>query len=297
MTTSSSLFAEQLHRQRRQAAAVLCWAATLSAGGATLLLVNSAATPWFVAGQLATTSGVITAAVAVLALIHADVQLRPARTGGIRARPLLQRFPPRHVLAFGLYELAILIAGPARQFRAAEWLADLRECASPLEYAWSLMGASLRMRLADLASLARRVACWVLSSQVRTWGLLIPLMVAALNQVMQSQGWGSALWTLFTVSAVVELVGRLRNFWNVPVKPLKARLFRKPTGRHIHHAATRRVRTLPGRLRPGHRPGRRRHRASGATITGTHQPLHTAHPHQGHGAQHPATGEQRGSQP
>ncbi|MER7367052.1 hypothetical protein [Nonomuraea wenchangensis] len=191
--------------------------AALTVSGTTLLLLSPAATVWFVAGQLSAASGVTTAAVAVLALIHAGVHLRPTRTGRESARSLLQRFPPRHVFALGLLEMAVLIAGPNRQFRAAEWLTDLRECASPLKYAWSLVGASLRMRLADVAGLGKRAACWLLCSQARTWGLLIPLMVAALDQVRQSQGWGTAVWTVFTVSAVVDLVDRIRTFWNVPV--------------------------------------------------------------------------------
>jgi hypothetical protein len=111
----------------------------------------------------------------------------------------------------------VLIAGPARQFRAAEWVTDLRECACPLKHAWSLVGASLRMRLADLTGLGKRAASWLLCSQIRTWGLLIPLMVAALDQVRQSQG-GAAVWTLFTVAAVVDLVGRLMS------APISARM-------------------------------------------------------------------------
>ncbi|MEV1004919.1 hypothetical protein [Nonomuraea sp. NPDC050202] len=141
---------------------------------------------------------------AILALIHAGTHPWPLATGQVEPRTLLQRYPPQHVLAHGLYELAIGLAGRDRRDRALEWHADLHECPKPLSYALSLVSAALRMRLADVTHLGWRATCWMLASEIRTWGALIPAMVAALHQVLQSQGWGSAAWTLLTVPAVVD---------------------------------------------------------------------------------------------
>ncbi|MFD0480406.1 hypothetical protein ACFQ0B_78995 [Nonomuraea thailandensis] len=229
----------------------------LAAGGTLLLLASPAATPWIVAGQLAITGGLTTAIVAVLALIHAGAQPWTLTAGQAEQQPLLRRYPPQHVLAHGLYELAIGLAGHARRDRALEWHADLHECPNPLSYALSLVSAALRMRLADVTHQGWRAACWMLASEVRTWGTLIPVMVAALHQMLQSQGWGSAAWTLLTVPAAVDLVTRLRRRWNIAVKPVHLRLFHRPGGRHTrpHHPQSRRGRAHPSRLirRPAHR--------------------------------------------
>ncbi|MEU8275030.1 hypothetical protein ACFYOK_08430 [Microbispora bryophytorum] len=63
-----------------------------------------------------------------------------------------------------------------------------------------------------------RVVCWVLASDWRTWGVLIPLMVAALSNVIESQGWGSAFYTLPAVVGFYAGVEWLRRRWNVTVK-------------------------------------------------------------------------------
>uniref|UniRef100_UPI003F495F67 hypothetical protein n=1 Tax=Nonomuraea sp. CA-252377 TaxID=3240003 RepID=UPI003F495F67 len=257
MATTSCLLAEQIRRQRRRATAALCCGAALAAGGTLLLLASPAATPWVVAAQLAITGGLTTAIVAILALIHAGTQPWPLTAGRAEPRPLLRRYPPQHVLAHGLYELAIGLAGPGRRDRALEWHADLHECPNPLSYALSLVGAALRMRLADVTHLGWRATCWMLASEVRTWGALIPVMVAALHQVLQAQGWGSAAWTLLTVPAVVDLVARLRRRWSIAVKPVHLRLFHRPGGRHTrpHHPRPRHGRAHLVRLvrRPAHR--------------------------------------------
>ncbi|MER7363486.1 hypothetical protein [Nonomuraea wenchangensis] len=266
MATTYCLPAQQIRRQRRRASAALCCGAGFAASGTTLLLAALAATLWVVAGQLVFTGGLTTAVVAMLALIHAGAPPWPILAGRVEPRLLLRRYPPQHVLAHGLYEVAVGVAGPGRGGRAREWHADLHECPAPLTYALSLVGAALRMRLADLVFAAWRVTCWMLASEVRTWGALIPVMVAALHQVLQSQGWGSAAWTLLTVPAVVDLVTRLRRRWNFTVKPLRVPLFHRPSGRHAHRLHPRRARSYRGGADPGrlvHRPAHRsspRHR-------------------------------------
>ncbi|GAA1720151.1 hypothetical protein [Nonomuraea bangladeshensis] len=104
-----------------------------------------------------------------------------------------QRFSPRQLLIHGLCTIAVLIAGPARRFRQQEWRTDLRESRKPARYALGLVRASVRTSLEDLLHLLRLAGCWVLSTEPRTWSLLIPVMVAGLHQIMQSQGWWSAL--------------------------------------------------------------------------------------------------------
>ncbi len=245
MATTYCLPAQQIRRQRRRASAALCCGAGFAISGTTLLLAALAATLWG-AGQLVFTGGLTTAVVAMLALIHAGAPPWPILAGRVEPRLLLRRYPPQHVLAHGLYEVAVGVAGPGRGGRAREWHADLHECPAPLTYALSLVGAALRMRLADLVFAAWRVTCWMLASEVRTWGALIPVMVAALHQVLQSQGWGSAAWTLLTVPAVVDLVTRLRRRWNITVKPLRVPLFHRPSGRHAHRLHPRRARSYRG---------------------------------------------------
>jgi hypothetical protein len=68
---------------------------------------------------------------------------------------------------------------------------------------------------------------------MRTWSLLIPVMVAGLSQIMQSQGWGSVLWTLPTVVTIYEMLRRLRRRWNVTAR--RPRLWLRSIGRHARH--------------------------------------------------------------
>ncbi|MEU6718004.1 hypothetical protein ABZ897_41605 [Nonomuraea sp. NPDC046802] len=228
----SNSFVDQTRRQRQLAAAALYFGGALSVTGAVLLIFSSPATLWFVLGQLATATGGTAAAVGALAKVHADAQ---PQSPGILAvtLPLRQRFSPRQMLIYGLCTIAVLIAGPARRFRQQEWRTDLRESRKPVRYALGLVGASLRTRFEDLLQLLWLTACWVLSTELRTWSLLIPVMVAGLHQIMQSQGWGSALWSLPTVWTVHEVVRRLRQRWNVTSR--QPGLWRRSIGRHARH--------------------------------------------------------------
>ncbi|MBF8189383.1 hypothetical protein ITP53_27340 [Nonomuraea sp. K274] len=67
-------------------------------------------------------------------------------------------------------------------------------------------------------SRVHRLACWVLASDWRTWGLLGPLTAFAIINVHLQQGWGSALFTLPTIVAIYAGVEWLRNRWGVTVK-------------------------------------------------------------------------------
>lgn len=66
-----------------------------------------------------------------------------------------------------------------------------------------------------------RLACWILTSEWRTWGLLGPLMAFAVVNVHLSQGWGSAFFTLPGVVAFYAGVEWLRKRWGVTVKTWK----------------------------------------------------------------------------
>ncbi|MEV4364616.1 hypothetical protein [Nonomuraea sp. NPDC049625] len=222
-------FVDQTRRQRQLAAAALYFGGALSVTGAVVLLFSSSATLWFVLGQLAAAMGGTAAAVGALAKVHADAQPRSAAPVAI-APTLRQRFSPRQMLICGLCTIAVLIAGSARRFRQQEWRADLRESRKPVRYALGLVGASVRTRFEDLLHLLWLTCCWVLSTELRTWSLLIPVMVAGLHQIMQSQGWGSALWSLPTVWTVHEVVRRLRQRWNVTAQ--RPGLWRRSIGRH-----------------------------------------------------------------
>ncbi|MFD9950489.1 hypothetical protein ACFWYW_33580 [Nonomuraea sp. NPDC059023] len=63
-----------------------------------------------------------------------------------------------------------------------------------------------------------RMACWILSSEWRTWGLLGPLMALAAVNVFLQQGWGSAFYTLPGVVAFFAGVEWLRKRWGISVK-------------------------------------------------------------------------------
>ncbi|WP_371778331.1 hypothetical protein [Streptosporangium subroseum] len=78
--------------------------------------------------------------------------------------------------------------------------------------------ASLRAPNESPSYRLRRVACWVLASEIRTWGLLGPVMVAAVINVTLSQGWGSAFYTMPGVVAFYWGVEWLRTHWDIEVK-------------------------------------------------------------------------------
>ncbi|MFG2076996.1 hypothetical protein [Nonomuraea maritima] len=63
-----------------------------------------------------------------------------------------------------------------------------------------------------------RLACHILATDTRTWGVLGPLMALALVNVFQEQGWGSALYTIPGVVLFYAGVEELRKRWNVKVK-------------------------------------------------------------------------------
>ncbi|MBB5081393.1 hypothetical protein [Nonomuraea endophytica] len=63
-----------------------------------------------------------------------------------------------------------------------------------------------------------RLACWILRSEWRTWGLLGPLMALAAVNVFLQQGWGSIFWALPGVVTFYASVEWLRKRWGVSVK-------------------------------------------------------------------------------
>ncbi|WP_271215882.1 hypothetical protein [Streptosporangium carneum] len=63
-----------------------------------------------------------------------------------------------------------------------------------------------------------QAACWVLTSDWRTWGLLGPLLAFGVINVNLSQGWGSALFTLPGIVGFYAGIEWLRKRWGVEVK-------------------------------------------------------------------------------
>lgn len=122
-----------------------------------------------------------------------------------------------------LVQLASLIGGGARHFRVEEWATDLFESPTPVRKALTLVIASLRMRAFDLAGWLRRMLCKLLSSEFRTWGVLVPIVVFAFSDVIQSEGWGVGFFTIPTVVLIYQGVGCLRERWGVTVKRRRAR--------------------------------------------------------------------------
>ncbi len=135
---------------------------------------------------------------------------------GMRSRG--QKTYVHHIAISALTGLAGLINGRERSWRADEWMADLEQSATPIRYAAGVVGAALRMRLSDLAQLGVRPMCWVLASDLRTWGMLGPVMAIAIANVHAEQGWGSAFFTLPGVVAFYAGVEWLRHRWGIEVK-------------------------------------------------------------------------------
>ncbi|MBB2741934.1 UNVERIFIED_ORG: hypothetical protein FHR35_001756 [Microbispora rosea subsp. rosea] len=89
--------------------------------------------------------------------------------------------------------------------------------AQQLRHVWQLRNA---LQAPDSPRMRRlhQVACWILASDWRTWGLLAPLMILGIVNVHLQQGWGSALFTLPGVVTFYAGVEWLRKHWNVRVK-------------------------------------------------------------------------------
>ncbi|MFI6513588.1 hypothetical protein ACIBCT_38795 [Streptosporangium sp. NPDC050855] len=121
-----------------------------------------------------------------------------------------------------LLSMAAFISGRSRGWRLLEWAADLERSPKPVRYASGLVWAALRMRLADLTGPLWRAACWMLTTEARTWGPLGIVIALAVVNIYHSQGWGTAFFTgLVEITAVAQGVQWLRKRWGVTVKGSK----------------------------------------------------------------------------
>ncbi|MEV8637249.1 hypothetical protein AB0395_36965 [Streptosporangium sp. NPDC051023] len=75
-----------------------------------------------------------------------------------------------------------------------------------------------RMRLYALGALPLRAVRWVLASNHRTWWPLGSLLALAAVNIHQSQGWGSAFYTLPSIVSFCVGVEWLRHRWGIEVK-------------------------------------------------------------------------------
>lgn len=131
-------------------------------------------------------------------LIHLETWLLPTRDRGRYSEELRAEL---HDLAQAKATTAVLVLYALQQ----------------LGRVWQLRAA---LQAPDRPRLFRlhRLACWILASDVRTWGLLGPLMTLAIINVHLQQGWGSAFYTLTSVVGFYVGVEALRKRWGVTVK-------------------------------------------------------------------------------
>lgn len=127
----------------------------------------------------------------------------------------LQLLPTQHRARYAeefhaeLHDLA-----QARATKALQFLYALQQ----LRRVWQLR-AALQAPYHPRLHRLHRLACWILSSDWRTWGLLGPLMAFAIVNVFLQQGWGSAFFTIPAIVAFYAGVEWLRSRWSVKVKP------------------------------------------------------------------------------
>ncbi|WP_327089198.1 hypothetical protein OIE66_00840 [Nonomuraea sp. NBC_01738] len=114
--------------------------------------------------------------------------------------------------------IAIAIAGQAGRENAAKWIGQLDGSPSPHRSAQGFVAAGLNLRGKGIWKLIRSWCCWVLATNLRTWGILLPVAIAALLNVISSQGWGSAFFVLPLVFSLPSGVKHLRERWNVTTK-------------------------------------------------------------------------------
>ncbi|MFI6534174.1 hypothetical protein ACIBHY_17065 [Nonomuraea sp. NPDC050547] len=95
---------------------------------------------------------------------------------------------------------------------------DLAESPASVWLGAELVRAAIVMRLSDVGSWARRQLCKLLISEFRTWGVLVPILVLAFSDVIKSEGWGVAVFTIPTVVVIYEGVAWLRKRWGVHVR-------------------------------------------------------------------------------
>ncbi|MEO3814129.1 hypothetical protein ABGB17_34460 [Sphaerisporangium sp. B11E5] len=131
--------------------------------------------------------------------------------------------------AAGLLKVAIQIVPSANRERyREELLADLHDIASgkaprlaQVRYSINqvLRAFPLRLSLRRPTYYARdiafRLTYWLLSSDVRTWGFLGPLLAWGIVNIHLQQGWGSALFTLPGLVAFYAGIEWLRKRWRV----------------------------------------------------------------------------------
>ncbi|MEV3986094.1 hypothetical protein [Nonomuraea sp. NPDC049758] len=145
----------------------------------------------------------------------------PAARAVAAARPAeklidveLRLLPPAHRARYAeefhaeLHHLARTGATPAGQSRYA-----LRQ----LRGVWRLR-AALKEPLRPRWFRLHRLACWVLGSEWRTWGVLGPPLLLAIGNVFLQQGWGSAVFTIPGVVVYWAGVEKLRERWGVRVR-------------------------------------------------------------------------------
>ncbi|MGW4411735.1 hypothetical protein ACWEJ6_47475 [Nonomuraea sp. NPDC004702] len=125
---------------------------------------------------------------------------------------------------------ARLLPSAARDRYLEEWRAELHFLAKArtgqfvqLKYALRQLGkvAQLRFALRPHAFLMRRIQIfmyWTLTSHLRTWGVLGPLLVLAISNVYIQQGWGSAVLALPVIPAFHGSVKWLRKRLGIKTK-------------------------------------------------------------------------------
>ncbi|TMR97518.1 hypothetical protein [Nonomuraea basaltis] len=166
------------------------------------------------------------AATQIACTLAASMDADVAEIGGLRRQgntsytaewlilKIIQQVPPRHRARYAeefwteLRELAM--ANTSRPFQilyAVQQLSQVRQLRAALQ----ALDQSRFYRL-------RRMACWILASDWRTWGFLGPLMAFAIVNVHLRQGWGSAFFTIPGVVAFYAGVEWLRKRWVVEFK-------------------------------------------------------------------------------
>ncbi|MFI6886777.1 hypothetical protein [Streptosporangium canum] len=159
-------------------------------------------------------------------------EIHQESTADLREAPINVTVTP---LAGELIDLAMRVLPPVHRKRYVEELrAELWDLAAAkatrsmqvlyavqqLRRVWQLR-RELKAPDRSRAELLHQAACWVLASQVRTWGLIGFLTIAALFDVVVQQGPGSAFFAVPTLVGLHSGVEWLRKRWAVEIRGRK----------------------------------------------------------------------------
>ncbi|GAA1694038.1 hypothetical protein GCM10009733_107310 [Nonomuraea maheshkhaliensis] len=162
--------------------------------------------------------------------LEASLRLVRALTADVDASARLE-WSPLAALAQQLIMLqALLLPATSRNRYMEELEAELYFLTKihagrfiPLIYAFRQFGRVVQLRFAVRTGISpmRRISVflhWVLSSNLRTWSAIGPLLAFSFINVYTRQGWGSTVVALPAIAAFYAGVKWIRNRWDIETK-------------------------------------------------------------------------------